>query len=309
MTAGPRAVVFAYHAFGTVGLAALERSGITVARVFSHADPGDERIWWPPVAGWCAARGIPCELDADLALPDTLARVAADAPDLLFSFYYRRMIPGAMLDLAPRGAFNLHGSLLPRYRGRAPVNWQLVHGERTSGLTLHRMLPRADAGCIIAQQAVRVHPDQDAMGLTRQLLAIAPGLLDDVLGRLVAGTAVEVAQDDALATRFGGRRPEDGRIDWRLPAREVHDLVRAVAPPWPGASTWFEGRPLIVWRTAVLGERSRYGEPGTMLGDGSVACGSGSVALLAWGREDETPVALPAGSRLMAFPSETSNPA
>lgn len=306
MSVSPRAVVFAYHAFGTVGLAALERAGIAVVRVFSHADSPGERIWWPPVAAWCIERGIPCELDADLAQPDAFARIAQATPDFLFSFYYRKMIPGAVLDLAPRGAFNLHGSLLPRYRGRSPVNWQLVHGEAASGLSLHRMLRKADAGDLIAQQAVRVHPDQDALGLTRQLLAVAPGMLDGALRSLVAGTAVAIPQDHAQASYFGGRRPADGRIDWRRPAREVHNLVRAVAPPWPGASTWFDGRPLMVWRTAVMGERSRYGEPGTVLGDGSVACGTGALALLAWGRDDETPVALPAGSRLMPFPSETS---
>jgi methionyl-tRNA formyltransferase len=299
-TPGASAVVFAYHSFGSEGLAALQRAGVTIRRVFSHRDSPGERIWWRSVAEWCAAQGVPCELDADLKDPAVVARIAGDAPDFLFSFYFRHMIPEAVLALAPRGAFNLHGSLLPKFRGRSPINWQLVHGAERSGLSLHRMVRKPDAGDLVAQQAVTVHPDQDALGLTRQLLAAAPALLDRAIPALVAGTAVFTVQDHLQSTYFGGRKPADGLIDWRQPARTVHNLVRAVAPPWPGAFTFIDGRKLLVWRTAVLNERSRYGSPGTVLGDGSVACGAGAVALLAYGADDETPVALPPGARLMA---------
>ena len=302
---GTSAVVFAYHSFGSAGLAALQRAGITVRRVFSHRDSPSEHIWWDSVADWCSAHGVPCELDADLKDPAVLARIAGDAPDFIFSFYFRHMIPEAVLALARRGAFNLHGSLLPKFRGRSPINWQLVHGVERSGLSLHRMVRKADAGEVVAQQAVPVHADQDALGLTRQLLAVTPALLDRAVPALVAGTASFSIQDHAQATYFGGRKPADGLIDWRQPARVVHNLVRAVAPPWPGAFTFFVGdglaeRKILVWRTAVISERSRYGTPGTVLGDGSVACGMGAVALLSLAAEDETPVALPPGARLMA---------
>ena len=293
------AVVFAYHGFGTAGLEALHRAGVVIARVFSHADAPGERIWWRSVAEWCAQHGVPCELDVDLRDPTVVARIAAVGPDHLFSFYFRQMIPDAVLALGRQGAWNLHGSLLPKFRGRSPVNWQLVQGVERSGLTLHRMVRKADQGEIVAQQAVVVHPDQDALGLTRQLLAIAPEFLARALAGLLAGTAVLTAQDHAQATYFGGRKPADGLIDWTWPARRVHNLVRAVAPPWPGAFTYLGSARIQIWRTAVRNERSRYGEPGTILGDGSIACGLGSIDLLAWGAEDESPVALPPGARLM----------
>ena len=303
----PTAVVFAYHVFGHAGLEALERGGWRIARVLSHADRPGETVWWPSIAAWCAARGISCELDADLKDPATAARIAADRPDHLFSFYFRSMIPGRILDLAP-GAWNLHGSLLPRYRGRSPVNWQLVHGERESGLTLHRMLRAADAGDVLGQVAVPVHPDQDALGLTRQLLAVAPALLDRHLADLAAGTAQPTAQDHARATVFGGRTPEDGRLDFTLPARRLHDLVRAVAPPWPGAFAFLGGQRVLFWRTAVV-DTAVTAPPGTVLADGGIACGTGILYPLHLAAADGQPVALSPGDRLMSAPAETATPA
>lgn len=298
------AVVFAYHGFGVAGLESLARVGVQVRRVFSHADSPGEQIWWRSVAKWAADHEVPCELDVDLKDPALQARILSDAPDLICSFYFRKMIPEAVLAIAPLGAFNLHGSLLPKFRGRSPVNWQLVQGVDHSGLTVHRMVKQADAGDVIAQQTVEVHPDQDAIGLTRQLLAIAPDFLDRTFRQVAAGRAQPQVQDHAQATYFGGRTPADGVIDWRKSAREVHNLVRAVAPPWPGAFTALLGRRLLVWRTAVVHDKSRYGEPGTVLGDGTVACGAGSIALLstAWA-DTQAPVALVPGVRLMPPPS------
>lgn len=300
-----QAVVFAYHGFGVEGLESLARIGVRVSRVFSHADSPGEHIWWRSVAAWAAENQVPCELDVDLKDPAVRARIAADAPDLICSFYYRKMIPEAVLALGRSGAFNLHGSLLPKFRGRSPINWQLVHGATHSGLSLHRMVKQADAGDLIAQQAVAIHPDQDAMGLTRQLLAIAPAFLDRALGDLVAGRATPQVQDHTQATYFGGRTPADGLIDWQRPARAIHDLVRAVAPPWPGAFTALVGRRVLLWRTAVVNEAHACGVPGTVLADGSIACGMGAVVPLAvaWA-DNEAPVALVSGDRLMP-PSTT----
>ena len=298
------AIVFAYHGFGVEGLEALARLGVQVRRVFTHADHAGEQIWWRSVAEWAARQGVPCELDANLHEPEVRARIVAEAPDFIFSFYYRKMIPEAVLAFATRGAFNLHGSLLPKFRGRSPINWQLVMGELRSGLTLHRMVRQADAGDLIAQQAVAVHPDQDALGLTRQLLAIAPSFLERAIGDIIAERIKPQPQDHALATYFGGRTPAQGLIEWRRSARDIHNLVRAVAPPWPGAFTALLGRRLLVWRTVVVHERSRYGDPGTVLGDGTIACGTGSLSLLsmAWA-DDHAPVALVAGLRLISPPS------
>lgn len=294
----PRAVVFAYNAFGCLGVESLLGLGVEIPLVLTHRDHPGERCWWPSVAALCARHGIPHEFDADLKDPALAARLAALRPDLVCSFYFRHMIPERLL-AAPLGAWNLHGSLLPAFRGRSPVNWQLVHGVRRSGVTIHRMLRRADAGEILAQQAVEVHPDQDAIGLTRQLMAITPGLCRGAFGALLAGTARPWAQDESQATCFGGRRPEDGRIDWSWPARRVHDLVRAVAPPWPGAFTALGGRRLAVRRSAVADDAGVHGAPGTVLADGSVACGAGRLWLLDAGLDpDDAPAAMQTGETL-----------
>lgn len=296
----PGAVVFAYHGFGTVGLEALLDLGVEVRLVLSHSDPPGERCWWPSVAEHCAARGIPCLLDPELGDPAMQARIRGCSADLLASFYFRSLIPVACFAGAALGAWNLHGSLLPRYRGRCPVNWQLIRGERESGLSLHRMVEKADAGEILAQVAVPVHPDQDAFGLTRQLLAVAPAFLREAFASLLAGRARPWLQDETRASRFGARRPEDGRIDWSRSARQVHDLVRAVAPPWPGAFTGLEGRCLQVRRSAVVADEGTSGPPGRVLDDGSVACGRGRLVLLDCGADPGyRPVVLTPGLRLV----------
>jgi UDP-4-amino-4-deoxy-L-arabinose formyltransferase/UDP-glucuronic acid dehydrogenase (UDP-4-keto-hexauronic acid decarboxylating) len=164
-----------------------------------------------------------------------VARIAALEPDVLFSFYYRHMIKAPLRAVPRHGAVNLHGSLLPRYRGRSPVNWQLVHGETESGVTLHDMVARADAGAIIGQERVPVGTDDTALELTMRLVSAAERLLDRTLDGILDGSAPRTPQDESAATVFGGRTPEDGRLDFTWPARRLHDLVRAVAPPWPGA--------------------------------------------------------------------------
>jgi methionyl-tRNA formyltransferase len=176
-------------------------------------------------------------------------RLAALAPDFLFSFYYRRMLSPAVLATARRGAYNMHGSLLPRYRGRAPVNWAVLHGERETGATLHEMVARPDAGRIVDQEAVAIGENDIAVEVFTRVSAAAETVLARALPALIDGTARAREQDLARGTYFGGRRPEDGRVDWARPARAVHDLVRAVAPPYPGALTTWEGRPARILRT------------------------------------------------------------
>ncbi len=133
------------------------------------------------------------------------------------------------------GALNMHGSLLPRYRGRAPVNWAVIKGERETGATLHYMVTKPDAGDIVAQQAVPILPNDTAFDVFGKVTLAAEMVLDQVLPDLLAGTAPRIPQDLARGSYFGGRRPEDGRIDWDAGAAEIHNLVRGVAPPYPGA--------------------------------------------------------------------------
>jgi UDP-4-amino-4-deoxy-L-arabinose formyltransferase/UDP-glucuronic acid dehydrogenase (UDP-4-keto-hexauronic acid decarboxylating) len=294
----PRVVVFAYGGFGCAGIAALVRSGAQLVQAFSHHDDPAENRWWPSVAERCGELGVPCELDADLsgvAAGSAYARLSALEVDFIFSFYFRSMLPSRMLSLARHGGYNLHGSLLPRYRGRAPINWQLVHGERRSGLSLHRMVRQADAGDLAAQLAIDVGPDVDAFGLTTTLMALTPEFLDGVLPQLLALRCPLVPQDHTAATIFRGRTPQDGLIDWCLPARRIHDLIRAVAPPWPGAFTYHDAQKVFIDRSRVAQERGRQGPPGSVLDAQHIACGEGVLEVLAAADARRAGLSLPSG--------------
>ena len=261
----PRAVVFAYHNVGARCLRVLRAHDIDVPLVVTHEDDPSEIQWFERVADVADDLGLPwiAPLDADAA--DIVATVRAAAPDFLFSFYYRRMLSRELLSLPRRGALNMHGSLLPRYRGRAPINWAVLNGERESGATLHYMTDRPDAGDIVVQQAVPILPDDTARQVSDKVTVAAEICLDRVLPALVAGTAPRQPNDVAHGSYFGGRTPADGRIDWSQAARRIHDLVRAVAPPYPGAFTRVAGVPARILRTRVLDGSGESSAPELLL--------------------------------------------
>ena len=256
-----RAVVFAYHNVGARCLRVLRAHGIDVPLVVTHADEPGETRWFERVADVAAALGLACVAPPDANEPGLVSRVTALAPDFLFSFYFRRMLQPALVALPPRGALNMHGSLLPRYRGRAPVNWAVLNGERRTGATLHYMTDKPDAGDIVAQQAVPILPDDTAREVFDKVTVAAEICLDAILPALVAGTAPRLPNDVAHGSYFGGRTPEDGRIDWRKSAAEIHNLVRAVAPPYPGARTTIGGAAARVLRTRLLDAGTPSCEP------------------------------------------------
>jgi methionyl-tRNA formyltransferase len=201
------------------------------------------------------------------------------APDFIFSFYYRALLPAPLLAAARRGALNMHGSLLPKFRGRAPVNWAILSGARETGATLHYMSERADAGDIVDQLAVPILPDDDALRVFNKVTVAAETVLARSLPGLTEGRAPRVAQPE-LGAYFGRRRPEDGRIDWSQPAHVIHNLVRAVAPPFPGAfadigeERWQFHRTRVMTRTVEPGGRVRmFGEQGHCY----VACMDGGL--------------------------------
>jgi methionyl-tRNA formyltransferase len=258
-----RAVVFAYHDVGVRCLEVLLRHGVQVPLVVTHRDDPKETIWFESVAERAARHGIPVITPADANGPATIAKVKKAKPDFIFSFYYRKMLDPKLLALAARGAFNMHGSLLPKYRGRSPVNWAILKGECETGATLHEMVAKPDAGRIVDQERVPIGEDDLAVDVFRKMAAAAGAVLERSLPKLIAGSAELRAQDLAAGSYFGGRRPEDGRIDWSRPAREVHDLVRAVAPPFPGAFTEIAGERVRVLRTKLEPSLpSRPGGPG-----------------------------------------------
>jgi len=281
----PGAVVFAYHNVGVRCLKVLLAHGVDVSLVVTHHDDPREQIWFDSVARTAADYDIPAITPADPSLPDVVARVAACRPDFLFSFYYRLMLKPALLALASRGALNMHGSLLPKYRGRAPVNWAIMHGETQTGATLHYMTEKPDQGDIVAQIAVPILPDDTAREVFDKVTLAAEQTLHDALPALVAGKAPRWPQDLRRGSYFGGRKPEDGVIDWSKSATEIHNLVRALAPPYPGARTMLRGRPARILRTRVLPETAAATTAPSLRVEGGriVACcgGGGKLAILA----------------------------
>jgi methionyl-tRNA formyltransferase len=233
--AAHRAVVFAYHNVGVRCLKVLLAHGIDVALVVTHEDNPNENIWFDSVARTAAEYGIPFVTPEDANTPELLAQLEAIRPDFLFSFYYRQMLKPALLATAARGAYNMHGSLLPKYRGRVPINWAVLNGETETGATLHEMVEKPDAGRIVAQQAVPILPDDTAGEVFDKVVVAAEMCLAAVLPRLTLGAAPHVPMDLKQGSYFGGRKAEDGRIDWTQSAQQIHNLVRAVAPPYPGA--------------------------------------------------------------------------
>jgi methionyl-tRNA formyltransferase len=274
----PRAVVFAYHNVGDRCLRVLRAHGVDVPLVITHADDPAETPWFARVADAAAELDLPCIAPADVNAPDVVDRIAALAPDFVFSFYCRRMLKAPLLALARRGALNMHGSLLPFYRGRAPVNWAVLRGERHTGATLHYMADKPDAGDIVAQQAVPILPDDTARQVFDKVTVAAEMCLDAALPGLIAGTAPRIRNDIARGSYFGGRTPDDGRIDWGKPAVDIHNLVRAVAPPYPGARTSIGGVPSRVLKTRVLDTHAPPGVPALSTGDRLIArCGGGGT--------------------------------
>ncbi|MCX8961745.1 bifunctional UDP-4-amino-4-deoxy-L-arabinose formyltransferase/UDP-glucuronic acid oxidase ArnA [Erwinia psidii] len=276
-----KAVVFAYHDIGCIGINALVKAGYQIDAIFTHADSAAENPFFASVARTAADFGIPVFAPEDVNHPLWVDRIRTMAPEAIFSFYYRNLLCEDILNCATSGAFNLHGSLLPKYRGRAPLNWVLVNGESETGVTLHRMTARADAGDILAQEKVLIAADDNALTLQRKLNATAEQLLADSLPALKAGQLTGRAQDHSQATVVGRRKPEDGRIDWSQSAEVVNNLVRAVTEPWPGAFGYVGSAKFLVWKGKV-----RHDQPaakaGTVLSVSPliVACGQGALEIV-----------------------------
>jgi len=247
----PRAVVFAYHNVGVRCLRVLLARGVDVALVVTHEDSPTENIWFDSVKSVADEHGIDAITPADPAGADLRAAVSAARPDFLFSFYYRHMLPADLLALAARGAYNVHGSLLPKYRGRVPTNWAVLNGETETGATLHEMVAKPDAGAIVAQTPVPILPDDTAAQVFDKVTVAAEQTLWRALPALLAGEAPHLPNDLSQGSYYGGRQPDDGRIDWNQPAQQVYNLIRAVAPPYPGAFTDIGGERFVIARARL----------------------------------------------------------
>lgn len=271
-----RIVFFGYGEMGCAGLEFLLSRGERIVGVITHRDDPNENRWFRSLQELAEKSGLDVCYSDEYSRAELRELVRAMRPDLILSFYYRDMIPTRVLSLAPRGALNLHGSYLPRLRGRAPLNWALVECEERTGVTLHHMVKEPDAGDIVAQRAFEIGPTDTARTLFDRAVAEAKTLLAEVWPRIVDGTAPRIPQDESKATYRGRRKPEDGRIDWTQPTRRIDGLVRAVTDPYPGAFTFLDGRKLMVWAGAPAPGR---GAPGTLIADGVVATGDGAYRI------------------------------
>lgn len=282
------AVVFAYHDVGVNCLKALLNAGIQVDLVITHQDDPNENVWFGSVAKLCEDKNIPYITPNANQLIGLIPQIQTLAPDYLFSFYYRYMIPAELLACAKIAALNMHGSLLPKYRGRAPVNWAILHGETQTGATLHIMEAKPDAGDIVGQSAVPIGPNETATDVFGKVSSAAVDVLTQVLPALVHGRVPRSPNHLSQGSYFGGRKPADGQIHWEQSAKQVHDLVRAVAPPYPGAFTDWQGQRMIVAQTSIEGTlpaQLNLQTPGIQVVDNQVfgVCGDQkAVAILNW---------------------------
>ena len=242
----PRIVFFGYSEVGYDCLSLLLERGDHVVALFTHEDKPGEKIWFKTPAVAAQEKGVPV-FTPEKITPEWLERIALLAPDLILSVYYRQMISPQVLGLARLGAFNMHGSLLPKYRGRAPINWAVLHGEPRLGMTLHRMVKKADAGAIVDQEGVEIGPRDTAEQAFRKVLPCARRVLARQIDALLAGTARETPQDESQANDFGGRKPDDGRVIWTQTSRQIFNLIRAVTDPYPGAFTDVGAARLMIW--------------------------------------------------------------
>ncbi len=265
----PRILVFAYSEVGYACLEALIQAKANIVGVVSHLDKPGEHLWFRSVPELARQYHLP------LFQPESLKdgwheRFLALKPDIILSFYYRNMISPKILALAPLGAFNMHGSLLPKYRGRTSIHWAILNGESQTGATLHHMVKAADAGDILDQEAVPILFEDNALSVTYKVRDAAVRILNRQLPKLLSGTTKAHPQDHSLATVFGGRTPEDGRIDWSQGAMAIYNLIRAVTRPFPGAFTDIGSKRLHIWKARPLpqGENALpVAPPGTILSE------------------------------------------
>lgn len=247
------AVVFAYHNVGVRCLSVLLAHGIQVKLVVTHLDDQDENIWFDSVANLATLHGIPVVCPESPNTENFLSQLQLLKPDFIFSFYYRSILSEEVLNTASCGRYNMHGSLLPKYRGRVPVNWAVLHGETQSGATLHEMVLKPDAGAIVGQMAVPILPNDTAADVFSKVLVAAEIVLDNTLPAIVDGTVTRQTMDITQGSYFGGRKPKDGVIDWKtMGTRQIHNLVRAVSHPYPGAFTETSKGRLVIWRTMLV---------------------------------------------------------
>ena len=277
-------VVCAYHNVGYRCIEELLRQGAEISLIFTHEDSPTEQIWFSSVRELAEKNRIPY-LTSSINEPENIQRVRQIAPDFLLSFYYRNMIKPELLEIPARGALNLHGSWLPKYRGRVPVNWAVINGETETGATLHYMVAKPDAGDIVDQEKVGIAFTDTAHDVFGKVNEAAVTVLRRAWPRLVDGSADRIPMDLAAGSYFGGRKPEDGRIDWTKSAVQIYNLIRGVTHPYPGGFTELNGKKIVIWSARPV---EGTAEPGQVVSLNPLRVGTGNGLLELTNHEPET---------------------
>lgn len=300
-----RLIFLGTPSFAVPTLDAAVRAGHQVLLAVTQPDRPKGRgqpVTQPPVKDAAVRLGIPVFQPERIKHPEAQSRLAGLAPEIMVVVGYGQIIPQAVIDLAPRGIINVHASLLPKYRGAAPVQWAIINGEAHTGVTTMQINAGLDTGDILLRRETAIGPEESAAELSTRLSLTGAELLVETLGALAKGTITPQKQDDALATYAPILKKADGEICWRQPASAIHNRVRGVVP-WPGAYTRFRDQMLRIWKVRAAPGRSGL-PPGRILaGPGvSVACGDAGVLELIEvqleGRKRMTADAFARGQRL-----------
>lgn len=276
-----KAIVFAYNVLGKVGFEALLEHGYEICALVTHEDDPKEKIYFESVGALAEKKGITVFKPVSPNTPEFIQTIKNLSPNVLFSFYYRQMICDDILNIVNGRAYNLHGSLLPKYRGRSPLNWAVLHGETRAGVTLHKMVKKADRGEIVDQQGFDILEEDNIRTLQPKMSSAASILLARALPAILTGTEKLTVQDENKASYFGGRKAKDGIIHWEKSAKEINNLIRAVTDPFPGAFTFYNSKKIIIWSAKVLAKPDEN-KPGKVLSLNPlvISTGKGSLNIL-----------------------------
>ena len=236
----------------------LESGAARLAAVFSYRVEPPQDAYLEKTLELARSHGVPAHDAAALGRERCRAALASLELDYIIAIKWRTMLPRSIVETARGGLIVFHASMLPRYRGFAPVNWPLINGERETGVSMFYAAEEMDAGDIIEQRARKISDEDDAGTLDAWLNETVETMLEENLPKLADGTASRVPQDHAQATYAIWRGPEDGRIDWSQPTRTIFNLIRGLTSPYPGAFSMLEGRKLVIWSAGIEREPRRY---------------------------------------------------
>lgn len=278
-----RVVVFGYGPLAVTSLQTLAALSVTPAALVIPGNRTGDDV--NVAASFAKSQGIPTLVQPQRArIAPFLAEIKALHPELFFVWSYSMLLPPELIALAPLGAVNMHGGLLPHYRGGHVMNWAIANGERETGATLAYLDEGIDTGSVIAEQRFRIDEQDDAATVRDKLKIAGRALLEAWWPAIEQGSAPRTPQDESKARYYRMRTADDGLIDWSLSNRQIHNLVRALAAPWPGAFATVNGSRLVIRRTEPA-TRASTAAPGTVVSnDGTglrIATGDGDLRVIA----------------------------